>query len=175
MLTVNWPLNWPTSWVGKGGGSWRRKQFVFRSMFQNLNRKSMLAVLPSDINSLISGLLHLTGKPYCKKTRFSKSQRWNYKLNSKELFRWSTQTTHWWNCSKEIQKGEVSLYRRPPIWLVWSQLFDYWQFLFLFAKQTNPNQSNRYSDTSPFRIPCCSYHAPPPVGSPPPLPLHLGL
>jgi hypothetical protein len=42
-----------------------------------------------------------------------------------------------------ILKGEVSLYHWPPVWLVWNQLYDNWQFLFLFAKQTNPNQSNR--------------------------------
>ncbi len=29
----------------------------------------MFAVLHSDINSLKSGLLHLTGQPYCKKCR----------------------------------------------------------------------------------------------------------
>ncbi len=33
-----------------------------------------------------------------------------------------------------ILKGEVSLYRWPPVWLVWNQLYDNWQFLFLFAK-----------------------------------------
>ncbi len=44
-----------------------------------------------------------------------------------------------------ILKGEVSLYVWPPVWLVWNQLCDNWQFLFLFAKQTNPNQSNRRS------------------------------
>ena len=38
-----------------------------------------------------------------------------------------------------ILKGEVSLYHWPPVWLVWNQLYDNWQFLFLFAKQTNPN------------------------------------
>ncbi len=42
-------------------------------------------------------------------------------------------------------KGEVSLYSWPPVWLVWNQLYDNWQFLFLFAKQTTPNQSNRRS------------------------------
>ncbi len=42
-------------------------------------------------------------------------------------------------------KREVSQYRWPPVWLVWNQLYDNWQFLFLFAKQTNPNQSNRRS------------------------------
>jgi hypothetical protein len=36
-------------------------------LFQLLNRKSMFAVLHSDINSLKSGLLHLTSQPYCKK------------------------------------------------------------------------------------------------------------
>ncbi len=44
-----------------------------------------------------------------------------------------------------ILKREVSLYRWPPVWLVWNQLHDYWQCLFLFAKQANPNQSNRRS------------------------------
>ncbi len=47
------------------------------------------------------------------------------------------------NVSRQgILKGEVSLYHRPP---VWNQLYDNWQFLFLFAKQTKPNQSNRRS------------------------------
>ncbi len=41
-----------------------------------------------------------------------------------------------------ILKGEVSLYHWPPVWLVWNQLYDNGQFLFLFVKQTNPNQSN---------------------------------
>ncbi len=44
-----------------------------------------------------------------------------------------------------ILKGEVSLYHWPPVCLVWNQLYDYWQFLFLFAKQTTPDQSNRRS------------------------------
>ena len=42
-----------------------------------------------------------------------------------------------------ILKGEVSLYHWTPVWLVWNQLYDNWQFLFFFAKQANPNQSNR--------------------------------
>ncbi len=42
-----------------------------------------------------------------------------------------------------ILKGEVSLYNWPPVWLIWNQLYDNWQFLFLFAKKTNPNQLNR--------------------------------
>ncbi len=44
-----------------------------------------------------------------------------------------------------ILKGEVSLYHWPPVWLVWNPLYDNGQFLFIFAKQTNPNQSNRRS------------------------------
>jgi hypothetical protein len=32
----------------------------------------MFAVLHSDINSPMSGLLHLTGQPYCKKSRSAK-------------------------------------------------------------------------------------------------------
>ncbi len=47
---------------------------------------------------------------------------------------------------QEILKWEVSLYNWPPsVWLVWNQLYDNWQFLILFAKRTNPNQSNRRS------------------------------
>ncbi len=41
-------------------------------LFQLLNIKSMLAVLHSDISSLKSCLLRLTGKPYCKKGRSAK-------------------------------------------------------------------------------------------------------
>ncbi len=46
---------------------------------------------------------------------------------------------------QRILKGEVSLYCWPPVRMVWNQLYDNWQFLFLFAKQTNLNQSNRRS------------------------------
>ncbi len=49
------------------------------------------------------------------------------------------------NRNQGILKGEVSLYWWPPVRLICNQLYDYWQFLFLFAKQTNPNQSNRRS------------------------------
>ncbi len=44
-----------------------------------------------------------------------------------------------------ILKREVSLYHWPPVWLDWNQVYDNWQFLYLFAKQMNPNQSNRRS------------------------------
>ncbi len=37
------------------------------------------------------------------------------------------------------------MYQWPPVWLVWNQQYDNWNFLFLFAKQTNPNQSKRRS------------------------------
>ncbi len=42
-------------------------------------------------------------------------------------------------------KREVSLNCWPRVWWVWKQLYDNWQFLFLFTKQTNTNQSNRGS------------------------------
>ncbi len=48
-------------------------------------------------------------------------------------------------CNQGILKGEVSLYCWPLVWLVCNHLYDNWQFLFLFAKQTNPNQPNRRS------------------------------
>jgi len=34
----------------------------------------MFSVLYSDINSLKSGLVHLTGQPYCKKDRSTKAK-----------------------------------------------------------------------------------------------------
>jgi len=54
-----------------------------------------------------------------------------------------------------ILKGELSLFCWPPVWLVWNQLYDNWQFLFLFAKhaiQTGQTGGQWYSDT-PFSIP----------------------
>ncbi len=58
-----------------------------------------------------------------------------------------------------ILKGEVSLYHWPPVWLVWNHLYDFWQFLFLFAKQTHSNQSNRRSTAQwyspPLAFPVC--------------------
>ncbi len=45
--------------------------------------------------------------------------------------------------SKGTLKGEVPLYCWPPFWLAWNQLYDNWQFSFIFAKQTNPNRPNR--------------------------------
>jgi len=41
-------------------------------LFQFHNRKSMFAVQHSDINSLKSGFIHLTGQPYCKKSGSAK-------------------------------------------------------------------------------------------------------
>ncbi len=34
----------------------------------------------------------------------------------------------------EYLRGEISQYHWPLVWLVWNQLYDNWQFLFLFAK-----------------------------------------
>ncbi len=57
---------------------------------------------------------------------------------------WDLDTPEWsLEPCQGILKRELSLYCWPPVWLVWNQLYDNWQFLFLFAKQTNPNQSNR--------------------------------
>jgi hypothetical protein len=44
----------------------------YHLLFPFHKRKSMFAVLHSDINSLKSGLLHLTGQTYCKKSRSAK-------------------------------------------------------------------------------------------------------
>ncbi len=55
-----------------------------------------------------------------------------------------------------ILKGEVSLYQWPPVWLVWNQLYDYWQFCFYLQNRLiQTSQTGQwYSDTSPFNIPC---------------------
>jgi hypothetical protein len=53
-----------------------RKHFGFSSFYCLLfpfhKRKSMFAVLHSDIRSVKSGLVHLTGQPYCKESRSAK-------------------------------------------------------------------------------------------------------
>ncbi len=63
-----------------------------------------------------------------------------------------------------ILKGEVSLYCWPPVWLVWNQLYDNWNFCFYLQNrliQTSQTGGQWYSDTSPFSIPCsnlnCNY------------------
>ncbi len=56
----------------------------------------------------------------------------------------------------ENTKGEVSLYRWPPVWLVWDQLYDNWQFLFYLQNrliQTSQTGGQQYSNTSTFSIP----------------------
>jgi hypothetical protein len=58
-------------------------------------------------------------------------------------------------------KGEVSMYHWPPVWLIWNQLFDYWQFLFYLQNrliQTSQTGGQQYSDTSPYSIQCKGYH-----------------
>ncbi len=55
-----------------------------------------------------------------------------------------------------ILKGEVSLCCWPPVWLVWNQLYDNWQFLFYLQNrliQTGQTGGQQYSDASPFSIP----------------------
>jgi hypothetical protein len=48
---------------------------------------------------------------------------------------------------------------KGDVWLVWNQLYDNWQFVFLFAKrlnQTSQTGGQLYSDTSPFSVPWLS-------------------
>ncbi len=54
-----------------------------------------------------------------------------------------------------ILKREVSLYLWPPVWLVWNQLYDNWQFLFLFAKQSNRRSTVQWY--FPFSVPWSSW------------------
>jgi len=61
------------------------------------------------------------------------------------LRHWCSEQIHRGARKQGILKGEVSLYHWPPVWLVWNLLYDNWHFFILFAKQTNPNQSNRRS------------------------------
>ncbi len=56
----------------------------------------MFVVLHSDINSLKSGLLHLTGKHYCKKSRSAKVKDGIIKLNCSEQFHWPIQLIQFW-------------------------------------------------------------------------------
>ena len=61
-------------------GCEEEKHFNFSSfyclLFPSHERKSMFAVLHSDINSIKSGLVHLTGQPFCKKSRSAKVKDW---------------------------------------------------------------------------------------------------
>jgi hypothetical protein len=60
------------------------------------------------------------------------------------------------NTQQGILKGKVSLYHWPPVWLVWNQLYDNWQFLFYLQNRlirTSQTGGQQYSDTSPFSIP----------------------
>jgi len=65
--------------VGHEGG----KRNVFYSLFQLLTRKSIFPALHSDIISLKSGLLHLTGQPWCKKSRSAKVKDGIMKFNER--------------------------------------------------------------------------------------------
>ncbi len=50
-----------------------------------------------------------------------------------------------WARAGNTKGGSITIPLTSFFWLVWNQLYDYWQFLFLLAKQTNSNQSNRRS------------------------------
>ncbi len=81
--------------------------------------------------------------------------------NTKELFMLNVVMLSVMVPKQGILHREVSLYHWPPVWLVWNQLYDNWQFLFLFAKWTDPNQSNRRSMVHgyfPFSIPWPKHH-----------------
>jgi hypothetical protein len=57
---------------------------------------------------------------------------------------------------REYKRGEVSLYCWPPVWLVWNQLYDNWEFFIYLQNrliQTSQTGGQQYSDTSPFSIP----------------------
>ncbi len=79
------------------------------------------------------------------------------------VFCWLFCSVSWTDCwvfpnwlGQGTLEGEVSLYCWPPVWLVWNQLYDCWHFSFLFAKQANPNRSNRRSTIQwyfPFSVP----------------------
>ncbi len=60
----------------------------------------------------------------------------------------------WSSTNQGILKGEISLYRWPPVWLVWNQLYDNWQYFLNRLIQTSQTGGQWYSDTSPFRTPC---------------------
>ncbi len=80
-----------THLLSKEVGHEEEKQFGFSSfwclLFPIHKRKSMFAVLHSYINSLKSGLLHLTGQPYCKKSRSVKVKDgiWTYFIGTISL------------------------------------------------------------------------------------------
>ncbi len=66
------------------------------------------------------------------------------------------------NCAKcrGILKGKYHCTHWPPVWLVWNQLYDYWQFLFYLQNrliQTSQTGGQQYIDTFPFGIPWKSF------------------
>ncbi len=86
----------------------------------------------------------------------------NYPKHEQSIYRYLWLSSILWLClltnqriRQGILKGEVSLYCWPDWFGISCMTAD--NFCFLFAKQTNTNQSNTggqwYSDTSPFSIP----------------------
>ncbi len=73
------------------------------------------------------------------KLELTEAENWT-KISPNQLKHWGTPEGSTYQRYKQgILKREVSLHGWPPVWLVWNQLYDNWQFLFLFVKQTNPN------------------------------------
>ncbi len=68
---------------------------------------------------------------------------WSLVIHFKACLSTIGATLRFWLLMQGILKWEVSLYHWHLVWLVWNQLYEYWQFLFLLAKQANRNQSNR--------------------------------
>jgi len=124
------------------------KFFIF--LFKFFNQRCKLWVLNCCLSFEHFESCHqgkYSRKPSCRRLRVNL-------LAAKLITTWMTKKR---NFEQEILKGEVSPYYWPPVWLVWNQLFENWNFLFLFAKQTNSNQSNRRSMVQwyfLFSIPC---------------------
>ncbi len=78
-------------------------------------------------------------KMFVKLTPGQRSRHWGFGLSCSRrpqhcARRHRFRTGVWnWKIGQGILKGEVSLWCWP-VWLVWNQLYDNWQFLFLFAK-----------------------------------------
>ncbi len=81
---------------------------------------------------------------FFKYTNFSHTHTHNPTSHTYSMYT-HTQTAH--------RGGEVSMYHWPPVWLVWNQLYDNWQFLFSFANrliQTSQTGGQQYTNTFPL-------------------------
>ncbi len=88
-------VNWPTSLLGKRGGSWRRKQFDLVHFIVSISQQKINVCSTAFRYQLFkSGFLHLTGQPYCKKSRSAKVKDgitnlilWNYLIDRYTMFK----------------------------------------------------------------------------------------